>query len=205
MDKVEAFQQYNVYVLGWSKRSSSFNVWLTDADDSEILTLIERDQHRKIREITELLKINKSKMINRLRHLGMVSKVGVCVPSELPEKNLLTEFLVLIRCWSATKSNNIWSGWLQVMEHALCIIMLSISDHGLSTDMPLQPAQISVYILRRFCLCIWGELEKNSLLSENHTINSQKYCSKLNEINEHRPETTWISQYKRRSVPPGQW
>lgn len=63
----------------------------------------------------------------------------------------------------------------------MCIILLSVSDRGLSADMTRQI--VSIYP-KKVLLCIWWGQKRivYELLREKQTINSETFGSQLNEL-----------------------
>ena len=73
-----------------------------EGDSDKIETLIENNQCYTTREITDILKISKSRTENHLRQLGYVNRFDVWVPHKLSEKNLLDH---ISTCYSLLKRN----------------------------------------------------------------------------------------------------
>ena len=81
------------------------------------------------------------------------------------------------------------------MKSGYCTTMWNGRDRGTSEMNHHQPHQRQVFIQRRWH-CVYGGIEKGvlyyELLPENQTINSNKYCSQLDQVKaaleEKRPE-----------------
>ena len=166
-----------------------------EVDRDQIETLIENNQRYTTWEIANILKISKSSVENHLHQLGYVIRFDVWVPHKLSEKNL---FDCISTCNSLLKSN----------ENVLFLKQIVTGDEkwilynnvewkrlwGKRNEPPPITPKASFHP-KKMMLCIWWDWKEvlyYELLPENQTINSNKYCSQLDQLkaalDEKRPE-----------------
>lgn len=167
----------------------------SEIDSHQILALVETDRHKTTREIADNLKINQSTVVRRLRQLGMVSKSDVWVPHELSQRNLINR---ISACDSLLKRYEI-DPFLNrmVTGDEKWIVYNNVKrkrSWSKKDEAPLTTAKAGLHP-KKVMLCIWWDYKGiiyYELLPENQTINSDKYCSQLDElkraIDRKRPE-----------------
>ena len=166
-----------------------------EVDSDQIETLIENNQHYTMREISDILKVSKSSVENHLHQLGYVNRFGVWVPRKLSEENLLDR----ISTWDSLlkRNKNVPFLKLIVMGNEKWILYGNVEwkiSPGKQNDPPPTTPKADLHP-KKVMLCIWWDWKGvlyYELLPENQTINSNKYCSQLDQLktalDEKRPE-----------------
>ena len=156
-----------------------------EVDSNQTETLIENNQCYTMREIADILKISKSSVENHLHQLGYVNHFDVWVPHKLREKNLLG-------CISA------WNSLLKCNKKVLFLKQIVTGDEkwivynnvewkrswGKQNEPPATTPKSSLHP-KNVMLCIWWDWKGvlyYELLLENQMINSNKYCSQLEQL-----------------------
>ena len=156
-----------------------------EVDSDEIETLIENNQHYATWEIADMLKIYKSSVENHLHKLGYVNRFDVWVPHKLSKKNLLDHNSP---CVSLLKRN----------EKVLFLKQIVIGDEkwilynnvewkrswSKRNEPPPTTPKAGLHP-KKVMLCIWWDWKLvlyYELLLENQMINSNKYCSQLDQL-----------------------
>ena len=142
-----------------------------------------------------MLKISKSSVKNHLHELGYIHRFDVWVPHKLSERNLLDH---ISTCSSLLKCN----------ENVLFLKQIKMGDEkwilynnveqkrswGKRNEPPPTTPKSGLHP-KKVLLCIWWDWKGvlyYELLLENQTINSNKYCSQLDQLkaafDEKRPE-----------------
>ncbi|KAF6130886.1 hypothetical protein HJG60_007843 [Phyllostomus discolor] len=166
-----------------------------EVDSNQIKTLIENNQHYTTREIADILKISKSSVENHLHQLGYVNRFDVWVPRKFSEKNLLDR---ISACDSLLKRNEDVPFLKQiVMGDEKWILYNNVEpkrSRGKRKE-PLPTTPKASLHPNKVMLYIWWDWEGvlyYELLPENQTVNSNKYCSQLDQLkaalDEKRPE-----------------
>ena len=165
-----------------------------EVDSNHIQTLIENSQHYTMGEIAHILKISKSSVKNHMHQLGDVNHLDVWVPHKLSEKNLDR----ISTCDSLLKRNrNVLFLKQTVMGDEKWILYNNVEwkrSWGKRNEPPTTTPKADLHP-EKVMLCIWWDWKEvlyNELLPENQTINSNKYCSQLDQLkaalDEKRPE-----------------
>uniref|UniRef100_A0A8C6B8K2 Histone-lysine N-methyltransferase SETMAR n=1 Tax=Monodon monoceros TaxID=40151 RepID=A0A8C6B8K2_MONMO len=167
-----------------------------EVDSDQIETLIENNQHYTMREIADILKISRSSAENHLHQLGYVNRFDAWVPHKLSEKNLLDR---ISTCNSPLKHNENVPFLKQIVTGDKKWILYNNVEWkrswGKRNEPPSTTPKASLHP-KKVMLCIWwdwkGVLYYTELLLENKMINSNKYCSQLDQLkaalDEKRPE-----------------
>ena len=160
-------------------------------DSDQIETLIENSQRYTTQEIANILKMYKSSIENHLHQLGYVNRFDVWVLHKLTEKKLLDR---ISACDSLLKCNENVPFLKQIMMGDEKWILYNNVEQkrswGKRNEPPPTTPKASLHP-KKVMLCIWlgwkGVLYYE-LLQENQTINSNKYCSQLDQLKAARDE-----------------
>ena len=156
---------------------------LTEVDRDQIETLIKSNQHYTTGEIADIFKIPKLSVKNYWHQLGYVHHFDVWFPHK-QEKPFLTIFLHAILYLNITKlfhfKKQIVTGnrkWIPFNNVEWKRLWGKRNEPPSTTTRP-------VFIQRRW-YCLYGGIGREfsyELLLENQMINSNKYCSHLNQL-----------------------
>ena len=164
-----------------------------EVDSDHIETLIENNQRYTTRERADILKISELSIENHLHQLGFVNCFDVCVPHKLSKKTLLDRI-------------STWDSLLKHNENVPFLKQIVTGDEkwtlynnvewkrlwGKRNEPPPTTPKASLHPKK--VMCIWWDWKGvyYELLLENQTINSDKYCSQLDQLkaalNEKHPE-----------------
>ncbi|XP_032467124.1 nucleotide triphosphate diphosphatase NUDT15 isoform X1 [Phocoena sinus] len=166
-----------------------------EVDSDQIETLIESNRRYTTREIADILKISKSSVENHLHQLGYMNRFDVWVPHKLSEKNLLDR---ISACDSLLKRNENVPFLKQIVMGNEKWILYNNGERKRSWSKRNEPPPTTPKAglhPKKVMLCIWWDWKGvlyYELLPENQTINSNKYCSQLDQLkaalDEKRPE-----------------
>ena len=155
-----------------------------EVDSHQIETLIENNQHYTTWEIANIFKISKSSTENHLHQLGHVNRFDVWVPRKLSEKNLLDR---ISECDSLLKHNENVPFLKQIVmsdeKWALYNNVEWKRSWGKRHEPP--PSTPKAGLHPKKVMCIWWDWKGilyYELLPQNQTINSNKYCSQLDQL-----------------------
>ncbi|XP_020285174.1 histone-lysine N-methyltransferase SETMAR-like [Pseudomyrmex gracilis] len=189
-------------VQRWFKKFRDGNYNLIDErpgrpieiDNDQISSLIENNPHYTTQEIAEILGISKSSVKRHLCQLGLIFRYGIWIPHNLSEKNLVDR---IAACNSLLKRNENES-FLErlVTGNAKWIVYTNVIQkrhRNPESNLSVTPKVISRP--KKILLCVWWDWKGilfYELLPPNQLINSDKYCSQLDRLNENikekRPE-----------------
>ena len=156
-----------------------------EVDSNQIETLIENNQCHNTREIANILKISKSSVENHLHQFGYVNHFDVWVPHKLSEQNLLD---CISACDSLLKRNENVPFLKQIVTGDEKWILYNNVEWKRSWSKRNEPPPTipkAGLHPKKVMLCIWWEWKGvlcYELLLENQTINSNKYCSQLDQL-----------------------
>lgn len=164
-------------------------------DDDQLKTLIENNPRYTTRELAEILKISKTTVHEHLVKLGYVNRYDVWVPHNLTEKNLTDRISI---CDSLYKRNENTPFLKQLVTGDEKWIVYNNVERkrswGKRDEPPLTTPKAGLHP-RKVMLCVWWDwrgILYYELLPNNQSINSDKYCSQLDELNtaiqEKRPQ-----------------
>ncbi|XP_017795782.1 PREDICTED: histone-lysine N-methyltransferase SETMAR-like [Habropoda laboriosa] len=170
-------------VRKWSARFKAGDFSLEDQerlgrpstrDEDQIKTMIENNPHHTTCKVGEMLNISKSTIHEHFVKLGYINRFDVWVPHDLTEKNLMDRISI---CDSVYKRN----------EETPFLKQLVTGDEKSTPKADLHPKKVML------CVCWnWKRILYYDLLANNETINSEKYCSQLEDlrvaIEQKRPE-----------------
>ena len=166
-----------------------------EVDSDQIETLIENDQHYTTQEIADILKTSNSSVENHLHQVGYVHRFDVWVPHKLREKNLLDH---ISSCNSLLKRNKNVPFLKQIVKGDEKWKLYNNVEEKRSWGKRNEPPPTTPKagpLPKKVMLCIWWDWKGvlyYELLLENETINSNKYCSQLDQLkaalNEKPPE-----------------
>ena len=138
-----------------------------------------------MREIADILKISKSGVENNLHQLGYVNHFDVWVPHKLSEKNLLDG---ISACNFLLKHNENVPFLKQiVMGNEKWILYNTVEwerSRGKRNEPPPTTPKAGLHP-KKVMVCIWWDWKGvlyYELLPENQMINSNKYCSQLDQL-----------------------
>ena len=167
-----------------------------EVDSDQIETLIENSQHYTTQETADIFKISKSSTENHLHQLDYDNRLmlGFHI-SEEEKKNLLDRISARD---SLLKCNENVSFFKQIVTGNEKWILYSNVERkrlwGKQNELPPTTPKASLQP-KNAMFCIWWDWKGvlyYELLPENQTINSNKYCSQLNQmkaaLDEKRPE-----------------
>ena len=156
-----------------------------EVDSDQIETLTENNQRYTTREIADILKIPKSSVENHLHHLGYVNHFDLWVPHKLNERNLLDH---ISACNSLLKHNeNILFLKQIVTGNEKWILYNNVEwkrSQGKQHEPPPTTPKAGLHP-KTVMVCIWWDWKRvlyYEVLPENQTINSNKYCSQLDQL-----------------------
>ena len=155
-----------------------------EVDSDQIETLIENNQRYTTQEIADILKISKSSFESHLHQLGYVNRFDVWVPHKLSEKNLLDR---ISACDSLLKRNENVLFLKQIVTGNEKWILYNNVERKRSWGKRNEPPPTTpkAGLHPKKVMCIWwawkGVLYYEPLL-ENQTVNSNKYCSQLDQL-----------------------
>ena len=156
-----------------------------EVDSDQIETLIENNQCYTTREIANILKISKSSIENHLHQLGYVNSFDVWVLHKLSDKNLLNH---ISACDSLLKRNENVLFFKQIVtgdeKWTLYNNVKRKRSWGKWNDPPPTTPKAGFHP-KKVMLCIWWDwngILYYELLLENQMINSNKYCSQLDQL-----------------------
>ena len=142
-------------------------------------------QRYTTRETADILKISKSSAENHLHQLAYVNRFDVWVPHKFSEKNLHD---CISACNSLLKHNKNFPFLKQiVMGNEKWILHNNVEwkrSWGKWNEPPQTTPKAGLHP-KKVMLCIWWDWKRvlyYELLPENQTINSNKYCSQLNQL-----------------------
>ena len=155
-----------------------------EVDSDQIETLIENNQRYTTREIAIILKISKSGDENHLHQLGYVNSFDVWVPQKLSKKNLLD---CTSSCNSLLKRNENVLFLKQIVTGNEKWVLYNNVEWKRSWDKRNEPPpttpKASLHPKKVTCIrWDWKGVLYYELLPENQTINSNKYCSQLDQL-----------------------
>ena len=164
-------------------------------ESDRIETLDENNKRYTTWEVADILKISKSSAENHLHQLGYVHCFDVWVPHKLRIKNLLDR---ISTCDSLLKHNEKVPFLKQIVvgdeKWILCNNVQWKRSWGKRNEPPPTTPKAGLHP-KKVMLSIWWDWKGvlyYELLPENHTINSNKYCSQLDQLkaalDEKRPE-----------------
>ena len=161
--------------------------------NNQTKTLTENSQHYTMKQKANILKIADSSTKNHLHQLGYITICfDVWVPHKWKKKTLT---VVPHFCLSLKKNFDFKNKLWQMMKTEHWTIMRDGRDHTASEMNHGQPHQRLVFIQRSWCCVVFMVgLEKSPLLwalSENQIINSNKYCSHLDQPRAALDESIW--------------
>ncbi|XP_018058409.1 PREDICTED: histone-lysine N-methyltransferase SETMAR-like [Atta colombica] len=136
-------------------------------DEDQIKTLIENNLRYTIRKLAEMLNMSKSIIHEHFVKLGYINHFYVWIPHDLTEKNLMDRISI---CNSLYKHNEETPFLKQIL--------------GKRNELPLATPKADLHP-KKVMLCVWWDWKGilyYELLSNNETINSEKYCSQLDEL-----------------------
>ena len=176
-------------------------------ESDRIETLDENNKRYTTWEVADILKISKSSAENHLHQLGYVHCFDVWVPHKLRIKNLLDR---ISTCDSLLKHNEKVPFLKQIVvgdeKWILCNNVQWKRSWGKRNEPPPTTPKAGLHP-KKVMLSIWWDWKGvlyYELLPENHTINSNKYCSQLDQLkaalDEKRPE---LVNRKRINFPSG--
>ena len=166
--------------------------------DSDLFeTLIENHQRYTMQETADILKISKSSAENHLHQLSYVNCFDVWAPHKLSEENLL-DLISTCDSLSLLKPNeNVPFLKQTVTGDEKWILYNNVEwkrSWGKWNEPPPTTPKASLHP-KEVMLCIWWDWKGvlyYELLPENQMINSNKYCSQLDQLkvalDEKRPE-----------------
>lgn len=154
--------------------------------DEQITALLEKNPHHTTRELEEILGIPKSTIHEHLWKLGFINRLDVWIPHLLSENNLRNRINI---CDLLYKRNKV-TPFLKEMVTGdeKWIIYNNVQrkrSWGKPCDLPLTTAKASLHP-KKVMLCVWWDwlgILYYELLPTNKTINSEKYCLQLDELN----------------------
>ena len=154
-----------------------------EADSDQIKTLIENNQCYITQEIADILKISKSSVENHLHQHGYVHHFDVWVPHKLIEKHLLHH---ISTCDSLLKHNENIPFLKQIVTGDEKWILYNNMEWKRSWSKRNEPTTPKASLHpKKVMLCIWWDckgVHYYELLLENQTINSNKYCSQVDQL-----------------------
>ncbi|XP_018046256.1 PREDICTED: histone-lysine N-methyltransferase SETMAR-like [Atta colombica] len=164
-------------------------------DEDQIKTLMENNPHYTTRKLAEMLNMSKSTIHKHFVKLGYINRFDVWVPHDLTEKNLMDRISI---CDSLYKRNEETPFLKQVVTgDEKWIIYNNVErkrSRGKRNESPLAIPKAGLHP-KKVMLCVWWDWKGilyYELLPNNKTINSEKYCSQLDElktaIEQKRPE-----------------
>ena len=166
-----------------------------EVDSDQIKTLTENNQRCTTREIADILKIYKSSVENHLHQLGYVNRFDVSVPHKLSKENLLDR---ISTCNSLLKHNENVLFLKQIVTGDGKWILYNNMErkrHWGKRNEPSPTTPKAGLHPKKVMLHIWWDWKGvlyYELLPENETINSNKYCSQLDQLkaalDQKRPE-----------------
>ena len=177
-----------------------------EVDSDQIETLTENNQHYTTQEIADILKISKSGGEYHLHQLGYVNHFDVWFPHKLSEKNLLDHI-------------SAWDSLLKRNENVLFLKQIVTGDEkwilynnvewkswwGKWNEPPPTTPKASLQP-KMVMLCVWWDWKGvlyYELLPENRTINSNKYCSQLDQLKAALDEKWPELEQKTHNLPSG--
>ena len=156
-----------------------------EVDSDQIETLTENSQCYTTWEIANILKISKSSIENHLYQLGYENRFDVWVPHNLSEIYLLDH---ISTCDSLLKHNETVPFLKQIAKGDEKWILLNNVEwkrsRGKRNEPPPTTPKPGLHP-NKVMLCIWWDWKGvlyYELLLENQTINSNKYCSQLDQL-----------------------
>ena len=154
-----------------------------EVDNDQIETLIENSQRYTTWEIADILKISKSSTENHLNQLGYVHRFDVWVPHK--RKNLLDH---ISKCDSLLKRYENVPFLKQIVSGDEKWILYNNMEQkrwwGKRNEPPPTTPKAGLHP-KKVMLCIWWDWKGilyYELLLQNQTINSNKYCSQLDQL-----------------------
>ena len=147
-----------------------------EVDSDQIKTLIENNQRYTMREIANILKISKSSAENHLHQLGYVNRFDVWVPHKLSKKTLLDR---ISSCDSLLKRNENVPFLKQIVTGDEKWILYNNVEWKRSWGKRNEPPPTTP---KAGIWWNWKGALYYELLPENQTINSNKYCSQLDQL-----------------------
>ena len=156
-----------------------------EVDSDQIETLIENNQPYTTQKTADTLKISKSSTENHLHLLGYVHHFDVWVSRELSEKTLLDRISAcdsLLKCYEnvpflkqIVTGNEKWILYDNVEWKR---------SWGKRNTPPPTTPKASLHAKKEMLCILWGwkGVLCYELLPENQTINSNEYCSQLDQV-----------------------
>ncbi|XP_018366071.1 PREDICTED: histone-lysine N-methyltransferase SETMAR-like [Trachymyrmex cornetzi] len=191
-------------VRKWFARFRSDNFDLEDrersgrpavVDDDQIVTLIENNPRHTTRDIAEILHISHMSVVRHLETLGYVNRYDVWVPHDLTERNLMDRISVSDSLLKRNENDPFLERTITGDEK--WIVYNNVQERKRSwgkRNETLTTPKDDLYP-KKVMLCIWWDWKGvvyYELLPHNQTLNSDKYCSQLDQlkaaIDEKRPE-----------------
>lgn len=167
----------------------------TEVDDDQIKTLIENNQRYTTREIAEILKISNSTVFEHLKKLGCVNRLDVWVPHDLSEKNLMDRISICDSLHKRNENDPFLKRMVTGDEKWIVYNNVVRKRSWGKRDEPPLPTPKAGLHPKKVMLCVWWDWKGilyYELLPQNQTINSDRYCSQLDQldaaIKEKRPE-----------------
>ncbi|XP_012060168.1 PREDICTED: histone-lysine N-methyltransferase SETMAR-like [Atta cephalotes] len=164
-------------------------------DEDQIKTLIENNPRYTTRKLAEMLNMSKSTIHKHFVKLGYINRFDVLVPHDLTEKNLMDRISI---CDSLYKRNEKTPFLKQVVTGNEKWIIYNNVERKRSwgkRNEPLLTTPKTDLHPKKVMLCVWWDWKGilyYELLPNNEMINSEKYCSQLDElktaIEQKRPE-----------------
>ena len=158
-----------------------------EVDSDQIETLIENNKCYTPQEIANILKTSKSSVENHLYQLGYVNCFDVWVPRKLGKENLPDR---ISTCDSLLKHNKNVPFLKQIVTGDEKWILYNNVEQkrswGKQNEPPPTTRKASLHP-KKVMLCVWWDWKGVlycELLLENQTINSNKYCSQLDQLKE---------------------
>ncbi|CAK9833044.1 Histone-lysine N-methyltransferase SETMAR [Anthophora retusa] len=164
-------------------------------DEDLVKTVIENNPRSTTRQLAEMVNKSKSTIHDHIVKLGYISRFDVWLPHNLTEKNLLDRISI---CDSLYKRNEETPFLKQLVTgDEKWIIYKNVErkrSWGKRDETPLTSPKAGLHP-NKVMLCVWWDWKGilyYELLPNNETINSEKYCSQLDElktaIEQKRPE-----------------
>ena len=156
-----------------------------EVDSHQTETLTENKERYTTRETADILKISKSSAENHLHQLGDINCFDVWVPRKLSEKNLRDH----ISAGNSLLKRNENVPFLKqtVTGNEKWILYNNVErkrSWGKGNEPPPTTSKAGLHP-KKVMLCIWWDwngVPYYELLPENQTINSNEYCSQLDQL-----------------------